>query len=300
MKVVLAGGSGFLGSALADALRARGDGVVILSRRPVAQALGSAIAWIPNGSIGPWAAEIDGADAVVNLAGEPLASKRWSGVQKRRIWDSRVLATRSLAAAIAAASQPPPVLVSASGVGFYPDSDDIVDETSPPGGSFLARLCVAWESEAQKVTNGVTRVVLLRTGVVLHRDGGALQKLMLPFKLGLGGPIGSGRQWWAWIHRDDWVRMALWAIDSHDVRGPLNVCAPEPAANREIARALASALKRPAFMPAPAAALRIVLGEMADEMLLASQRAVPRAARQHGFGWTFPELDAAMRDAVDG
>ena len=291
MKVVLAGGSGFLGSPLARALQARGDEVVILSRR-------SHVRWNPDGSIGPWAKEIDGAGAILNLAGEPLAGKRWTAQQKRRIWDSRVLATRSLAAAIEAASQPPRVMLSASGVGFYPDSNDTVDETSPAGGGFLARLCVAWESEARRAASASTRVVLLRTGVVLHRDGGALRKLLLPFKLGAGGPVGSGRQWWAWVHRDDYVRMVLWALDTAAIDGPLNVCAPEPARNHEVARALGRALNRPAFMPAPAAALRILLGEMADEMLLASQRAVPRAARQQGFAWTFPDLDAAMRDAV--
>jgi uncharacterized protein (TIGR01777 family) len=256
------------------------------------------VRWNPDGSIGAWAAAIDGADAVVNLAGEPLAGRRWTAQQKRRIWDSRVLATRSLAAAIHAAARPPRALISASGVGFYPDSSDTVDETSPAGGGFLARLCAAWEAEARKAESPSTRAVLLRTGVVLHRDGGALQKLLLPFRLGAGGPIGSGRQWWAWIHRDDYVRMTLWAIDTGGVRGPLNVCAPEPAQNRDVARALGRALNRPSFMPAPAAVLRIVLGEMADEMLLASQRAVPRAARQQGFTWTFSDLDAAMRDAV--
>ena len=291
MKIVLAGGSGFLGSALAQALRARGDEVAILSRR-------GGVTWNPDGTTGPWAAALDGADAVINLAGEPLAGKRWTAQQKRRIWDSRVLATRSLVGAITAAEHPPRVLISASGVGFYPDSSDAVDEDSPAGGGFLARLCVTWESEARKAESPATRVVRLRTGVVLDRGGGALQKLLLPFKLGAGGPIGSGRQWWAWIHRGDYVKMTLWAIDNEAVRGPINVCAPEPAQNRDIARALGRALKRPSFMPAPAAALRILLGEMADEMLLASQRAVPRVARQRGFTWTFPDLDAAMRDAV--
>jgi uncharacterized protein (TIGR01777 family) len=291
MRIVVAGGSGFLGGALTGALRARGDDVVVLSRRGHTE-------WVPDGSIGPWAREVDGADAIVNLAGEPLAGKRWSAQQKQRIVQSRVLATRSLAAAVRAAARPPRAFVSASGVGFYPDSDAIVDESSPAGTGFLARVCEQWEGEARAAASGQTRVVLLRTGVVLHRDGGALQKLLLPFKLGAGGPIGSGKQWWAWIHRDDWVRMTLWAIDQDAIAGPLNACAPEPARNREVARALGRALHRPAFMPAPAFALRLVLGEMADEMLLASQRAVPRAARQHGFSWAFADLDAAMRDAA--
>lgn len=291
MKVVLAGGSGFLGTALADALRARGDEVVILSRS-------SGVRWNPDGTTGPWARAIDGAAAVVNLAGEPLAGKRWTAAQKRRIVDSRVLATRSLASAILAAAATPPVLVSASGVGYYPDSDSIVDESAGPGSGFLSQVCVQWEAEARKAEPSGTRVVLLRTGVVLHRDGGALEKLLLPFKLGVGGPIGSGAQWWGWIHRDDWVRMTLWAIDTTAVRGAVNVCAPQPARNRDIARTLGRALRRPAFMPAPAFALRIALGEMADDMLLASQRAVAARAAANGFAWRFPELDAAIRAAV--
>lgn len=291
MKIVLAGGSGFLGSALQDAMRARGDDVVVLSR-------GSGVRWDPNGSVGPWAAALDGADAIVNLAGEPLAGKRWTETQKRRILQSRVLATRSLVAAVGAANRKPAVFVSASGVGFYPDSQEVVDESSPAGTGFLARVCVEWEAEARKAQSSDTRVVVLRTGVVLHRDGGALQKLLLPFKLGLGGPIGSGKQWWAWVHRDDYVRMALWAIDTQTASGPLNVCAPEPARNRDIGRALGRALHRPAIMPAPAFALRIALGEMADDMLLGSQRAVPKKARELGYLWTYTELDAAMNAAI--
>jgi uncharacterized protein (TIGR01777 family) len=189
-------------------------------------------------------------------------------------------------------------LISGSGVGFYPDSNTIVDETSPAGSSFLSRVCVAWEAEASRAESTGCRVVLLRTGVVLHRDGGAIQKLLLPFSLGLGGPVGSGSQWWAWIHRDDWVRMALWSIDVPQVRGPLNVCAPEPASNREIMRALGRAMGRPSLLPAPAPALKLIFGDMAGDMLLASQRAVPRAARDGGFAWTFPQLQPAMTDAV--
>lgn len=291
MKIVIAGGTGFLGGALTSALRSRGDEVAVLSRR-------AAPRWEPNGSTGPWASAIDGADAVVNLAGEPMAGRRWTDSQKRTLLDSRVLATRSLAAAIAGAARQPRVFVSASGVGFYPDSDAIVDETSGPGSGFLSRICAAWEREALKAASPATRVVLLRTGVVLHRDGGALEKLLPPFRLGAGGPLGSGAQWWAWIHRDDWVRMALWAIDTPAVAGALNVCAPEPAPNREIARAIGRALHRPAFLPAPAIALRLALGEMAGEMLLASQRAVPRRARELGFAWTWPELETAVSDAV--
>jgi uncharacterized protein (TIGR01777 family) len=291
VKVVIAGGSGFLGAALTSALRSRGDQVTVLSRR-------GQNAWTPDGGTGPWARVIDGADAIVNLAGEPLPDKRWTAAQKARILESRVRATRSLVEAIRAAALKPQVLISSSGVGIYPDSDAIVDETAAPGSGFLSRVCVEWESEALRAAESGCRVVLLRTGVVLHRDGGALAKLLLPFSLGLGGPIGSGTQWWGWIHRDDWVRMAVWALDTAGVSGPLNVCAPEPAMNRDVMRALGRALNRPAVLPTPAFALRLALGEMAGEMLLASQRAVPAAASARAFAWQFPELQRAMDDAV--
>lgn len=282
MTVAITGARGFLGTALTEALRARGDQVVALSRQ----------------AIDAWPREINGVDTVINLAGEPMAGRRWTDPQKRRIQDSRVRTTEHVAAAIRAASRPPRVLLSASGIGFYPDSDAVVDESSPAGDGFLSRVCVAWEGEARKAESAATRVVLLRSGVVFHRDGGALAQLRLPFSLGLGGPIGSGRQWWAWIHRDDWVQMVLWAIDTEVVRGPLNVCAPESSQVRDITRALGRALRRPAVLPAPAFALRLALGQMADDMLLASQRAVPRVARERGFVWTFPDLQAALNDAV--
>lgn len=291
MKIVIAGGSGFLGSALSDALKSRGDTVVVLSRR-------GATPWTPDGTIGPWAAHLDGADAIVNLAGEPLPDKRWTADQKTRILQSRVLATRSLVEAIRASSRRPSIFISGSGVGIYPDAEEPVDESSPPGSGFLARVCVAWESEALRADGPSCRVVLLRTGVVLHRSGGAIRKLILPFSLGAGGPIGSGAQWWGWIHLEDWVRMTIWALDTERLRGPLNVCAPEPERNRDIMKALGRSLHRPAVIPAPAFALRIALGDMAGEMLLASQRAVPRVARDGGFAWMFPALQPAMDDAV--
>jgi uncharacterized protein len=291
MKVVVAGGSGFLGSALVQALEGRGDAVTILSRR-------GPNAWTPDGTAGPWAAVLDGADAVVNLAGEPMADRRWTSAHKRRILESRVLSTRSIVEGIRAVSRQPPVLLNGSGVGFYPDSDAVVDEESAAGTEFLARVCLAWEAEARRAEQLQCRVVLLRSAVVLHRDGGALRKMLLPFRLGLGGPIGSGSQWWSWIHRADWVRLALWALDTKHVQGPTNVCAPEPARNREVMNALARSLRRPALLPAPAFALRLLMGDAADDMLLASQRAVPRVARENGFVWAFPDLQAAMDDAV--
>ena len=297
MKIVIAGGTGFLGSALTHALDLAGHEVVVLSRSAGTDSPGHAraVVWRPDGTAsGPWAREVDGADAIINLTGEPLPVKRWTAAQKKKLVDSRVRPTRSLAEAIRASSTPPRTLLSASGIGVYPHSDQIVDETSEPGAGFLQRLCVAWETEAQRAEGAGTRVVLLRSGVVMHREDGALPQLVPPFRFGAGGPLGNGRQWWAWIHRDDWVRMAAWALETEAVRGPLNVCAPEPAQQKAIARAVGRALHRPAFLPAPALALRLLLGEMAGEMLLASQRAIPRVAMDSGFSWTMKDLDATI------
>lgn len=301
MKIVIAGGTGFLGSALTSALDRAGHECVVLTRSAGTDAPGHAraVVWKPDGTAtGGWAREIDGADGVINLSGEPLPAKRWTPSQKAKLLSSRVLPTRSLVQAIAAAAVKPRVLLNASGIAFYADSDRLVDESAPAGTGFLQDLAVAWEGEARKAEALGTRVVLLRSGVVIHAEGGALPQLLPPFRFGVGGPLGNGRQYWAWIHRDDWVRMVVWALENEAVRGPLNVAAPEPAQQRDIARAIGRALHRPAFMPAPGIALELLLGEMAGEMLLASQRAVPRQARELGFTWTFPTLDAAIGDAV--
>lgn len=301
MKIVIAGGTGFLGSALASELDRAGHEVIVLTRSAGSDVPGRAraVVWKPDGSAtGSWVSALDDTDAVVNLTGEPLPAKRWHARQKQRLVDTRVLPTRSLVAAAAAVSRAPRALFNASGVGYYPDSDRIVDESAGPGDGFLGQLGVQWEGEALKAETLGTRVVLLRSGVVLHPEGGAIPELVPPFRYGVGGPLGSGRQWWAWIHRDDWVRMVMWAIARDDVRGPMNVCAPEPARQKDVARAIGRALHRPAWIPAPSIALRIIVGEMAREMLLASQRAVPRVARDGGFTWTFPDLDAAVSAAV--
>jgi uncharacterized protein (TIGR01777 family) len=301
MKIVVAGGTGFLGSALVDALDLAGHEVVVLTRSAGTESPGHAraVVWRPDGTAsGAWAPEIDGADAVVNLTGEPLPAKRWTPAQKRRLIQSRVMPTRSLVAAILGARQPPRTLLSGSGIGYYPDSDRIIDESAGPGTGFLSTICVAWETEARAAEAAGTRVVLLRSGVVLHRDGGALPQLLPPFRFGAGGPLGRGTQWWAWIHRDDWVRMAAWAIDTPEIAGPLNVCAPEPVQQKAIARAIGRAMRRPALLPAPSMALRLLLGEMAGEMLLASQRAIPAVALSRRFGWKLPELDAAIAREV--
>jgi len=255
----------------------------------------SHVTWTPNGQTGAWASAVDGAGAVVNLAGESIAAKRWSAAQKQRILDSRVQATRSLATAIREVASPPPVLISGSAVGYYgPLGDQPVAEDTGPGSDFLARVCVEWEREAAQAGDR-TRVVTVRTGVVLEKDGGALPEMLPPFKFGVGGPVGSGRQYWPWIHRDDWLELVRWAIATPAVKGAANATAPNPVTNAEFARALGRAMHRPAFMPAPAFALRMMLGEMADGLLLSGQRAIPAKATQSGFTFTYAHVDDALR-----
>jgi len=294
MRIVVAGGTGFLGAPLVSLLARDGHEVVVLTR-DARGSRGSLVTWTPNGETGSWASVVDRAGAVVNLAGESIAAKRWSAAQKQRILDSRVRATRSLATAIRDAASPPPVFVSGSAVGYYgPLGDQTVAEDAPAGSDFLAHVCVEWEREAVRAGNR-TRVVCVRTGLVLEKDGGALPQMLPPFKFGAGGPVGSGRQYWPWIHRDDWLGLVRWAIATPAVTGAINVTAPNPVTNAEFARALGRALHRPAFMPAPAFALRLLLGEMADALLLAGQRAVPAKATASGFTFKYARLDDALR-----
>ena len=297
MKIVIAGGTGFLGRPLARALAASHT-VVILSRQPTpppADGPARIVPWNPT-TTGAWAEEIDGAGAVINLAGTSIAGRRWSPAHKRRILDSRIDATRALADAIRAAAHPPHVFVSGSAVGYYgPLGDELVTEAHPAGRDFLAGVCAAWELEATRRARDATRVVCVRTGLVLDQHGGALPQMLLPFKIGAGGPLGSGRQYWPWIHRDDWVALVRWAIDTPSASGPVNATAPNPVTNAELSRALGRALHRPAFMPAPAFALRIALGEMADALLLSGQRAVPAKALELGFVFRHTQIDAALR-----
>ena len=297
MKVVIAGGTGFLGQALAHAVTAAGGEVVILTRGSSRAAAGSlrVVAWSPTGGSGSWAAELEDATAVVNLAGESIASRRWSDEHKRQILDSRVKATRALVAAVLAATRPPRTFISGSAVGYYgPRGDETVAEEQPAGTDFLAKVCQAWESEASSVEN-FARVVCVRTGLVLDRNGGALPQMLLPFKLGAGGPLGSGRQYWPWIHRDDWVALVRWTIDTSAVKGPVNATAPSPVTNAEFAKALGRAMHRPAFMPAPGFALRLAVGEMADPLLLSGQRAIPAKAQRLGFVFRHTQIDGALK-----
>jgi uncharacterized protein (TIGR01777 family) len=295
MRIVIAGGAGFLGRALTDRLRSRGDTVRVLSRRPAAR---EQVQWDPSDSSGAWTEEIAVADAVINLAGEPVDRGRWTPTRKAALVNSRIQATRAIAAALRA-RQSQATLLNASAVGFYGSrGSETLTEDSPPGDDFLARLCVAWETEAVTASPR-SRVVLLRTGLVLAADGGALARLLAPFRVGVGGPFGEGHQYWPWIHRDDWISLVLFAIDQSVVSGPLNLTAPQPVTNREFARVLGQVLHRPAVLPAPAFALRLALGEMADAMLLGGQRAVPARAQAAGFVFAYTDLAQALEQLTN-
>jgi uncharacterized protein len=294
MNIVISGGTGFLGRPLAEALARDGHQVVVLTRQASSPGPVRRVTWQPDGSIGPWAAEVDGAGAVINLAGESIAGRRWSTAHKNRVLESRVLVTKSLTEAIRRASPPPAVLISGSAVGYYGPLDDrVATEDTPAGHDFLASVCVKWETEAMQVSS-LIRVVCLRTGLVLERDGGALPPMLTPFWFGAGGPVGSGRQFWPWIHRQDWIDLVRFAVANRACIGPMNATAPHPVMNREFAKALGRAMHRPAFMPAPEVALKLMMGEMAEALVLSGQRAIPEKAKRLGFTFTYDTLDAAL------
>jgi uncharacterized protein (TIGR01777 family) len=290
MTIVIAGGTGFLGSPLVAAWRADGHRVIVLTRRPPRDA--DEFTWTPGGEAA-WKGVVDGVDAVVNLAGESIAGGRWTAARKRAIRDSRLVATRALAEAIQSARRPPRVLLSGSAVGIYGTGPDSATEETPPGTDFLADVCRAWEAEARRAEPSC-RVVLLRTGLVLERDGGALPQMALPFRFFAGGPVGSGAQYVSWIHRADWVAMVRWALLAPTVSGPLNLTAPVPVTNAEFSCALGRAMRRPSIVPLPAFALRLVLGEMADALLLEGQRVLPAKASQLGFTFRYEDVQAAL------
>lgn len=299
MKIAIAGGSGFLGEPLTRRLVARGDDVAVLSRNPAKVEAGRGVAWDPAKPDGAWADEVAGADAVINLAGENIGDGRWSEERKRRMIASRLDSTGALVAAMRRNPAKKRTILNASAVGFYGHrGDETVDESAPRGEGFLADLVERWELAA-RAAEPLGRLVILRFGVVLARDGGALKKMWLPFKLGVGGPIGNGRQWMSWIDRDDAIRVVEWALDNENARGVYNVTSPVPLTGRDFARALGRAMHRPSFMPAPAFALRIAFGQLANEVLLAGQRVVPSRLLAEGFTFSNPALDDALARIVE-
>ncbi|HET9270078.1 MAG TPA: TIGR01777 family oxidoreductase [Vicinamibacterales bacterium] len=303
MRIVIAGGSGFLGRALSEHLVGRQHEVVILTRSGAVSARtgARAVSWQPDGSANPgtWAKEIDGAAAIVNLTGAGMADKRWTRRRKDELRQSRVQPTRSLVAAIRAASVRPATFVQGSAVGFYgPSHDEVIDESFPPGQDFLGQLAVSWEAEAHPVAALGCRLVILRSGVVLARGGGMLEKVMPPFQFFVGGPIASGRQYLSWIHLADWVALVTWVLETSSVSGPVNAASPTPVTNADFSRALGRALRRPSWLRVPGFALRLIFGEMANDMLLAGQRVVPRRALEAGFAFKHPDIDSALNSAL--
>jgi uncharacterized protein (TIGR01777 family) len=297
-RIAVAGGSGFIGEPLVRRLLARGDDVAVLTRNPSRVRAGRAVAWNPP-SQGRWSDEAANADAVINLAGENVGGGRWTAERKKRIMESRAAATSALVEAMSRKPSQSRALISASATGFYGDrGDESLDENSPLGSGFLAGVTKRWE-ELARGADAFARVVILRFGVVLANDGGALAKLLLPFRLGAGGPMGSGQQWMPWIDRDDILRIIEWSIDRGTTRGTYNATAPNPARNRDFSRTLGRVLHRPAFIPAPAVALRLALGsEMANEMLLGGQRVFPKHAQDEGFEFAYSNLEVALEHAL--
>jgi len=296
MHIVVSGGSGFLGRALEQVLTSRGDRVSVLTRRARGDRP-TDIEWTPNGEVGPWANALSGVDVVVNLAGEGMADARWTDRRKAALLDSRLKATSSLVKAVQQAPNGPRVFVSASGVGYYgPRGNEPIREDTPAGSDFVAGMAAAWEAAARPAAD-VGRLVLLRTGLVLGREG-ALAKMRLPFSLGLGGRLGSGRQWMPWIHVDDWAALTAALITDPQADGAFNLTAPQPATNADFTRALGRALHRPAVIPVPGFALRLALGEMAD-LLLTGQRAVPAKAQALGYVFRYPALADALAAVLD-
>lgn len=298
MNIVLAGGSGFIGRHLARLLTGAGHCVVVLTRGGKAASPGAKTVVWDGGSRGDWESAIDGCDAVINLAGAGVADRLWTRSYREKLVSSRLDSTRALVDAMARASVKPKVFVSASAVGFYGDRvEDSLDEGSSQGRGFLADLCARWEAEASRAESVGVRTVIARVGVVLGRDGGALPKMLTPFKLALGGRLGCGRQWMPWIHVADVAGLIAAAVDDEAYRGVVNAVAPEAVRNMEFTRALGRALHRPTPFPVPAPLLRLGLGEMSG-ILLASQRVRPAAALAKGYRFRFPDIESALQDLV--
>lgn len=292
MRIIISGASGFVGTALAGQLRRRGFEVTALVRRTPSDP-GAEAFWDPaRGELD--AGVVSGADAIINLNGRSISQGRWTTRVKDELRSSRLDATRTIIAAIGRAASPPPLLINASATGFYGDrGDEALDEDSSPGTGFLADLARDWEAAALEARSDTTRVVLIRLGMILG-NGGALGKMLTPFKLGFGGPMGSGRQWWPWIAMDDVLGAVGHVLDHRGIRGPVNLVAPDAVTSKGFARSLGEHLGIPAIVPAPAFAVRLALGEMADALLLSSTRATPKVLEESGYRFKAPTLARAF------
>ncbi len=299
MKIVIAGGTGFIGKTLVSRLKSQGHEIILLSRgdQPSVDSNIRFCQW-DGRTVGAWANELEAGDAVINLAGAAIAEKLWTQKQKEILLDSRVHATRAIIHAIEKLTRKPKVLINASAIGYYgnvPDGD--ITEISPKGRGFLADVCDRWEKEARGAEKFGVRTVLLRTGIVLGKEGGALARMIPAFQFFVGGPFGSGKQWVSWIHREDVVGILLFALENHAISGPINATAPNPLTLRDFCCALGKVLNRPSWLPISSSFLKIMLGEM-SEMLLGGQKAIPLKLLGHHFSFRFPDLPAALIDIL--
>jgi len=295
MKLVITGGTGFIGSALCARLLELGHSLILFTRAPAPAAASADKKWLTwkPGSSGSWEQAIEGVDGVINLAGEPIA-RRWTEKQKEKIASSRIDTTRALVTTIAKAKEKPKFLINASAVGYYgPRGNETFTEEAGPGSDFLSRVCSAWENEAKRAEDYGARVITLRTGIVLGKGGGALARMLLPFKLFVGGPLGSGAQWMSWIQLEDVIGLILFLLEHPDARGAINVTAPNSVTMNEFCKSLGDVLNRPSWAPVPTFALRLLLGEMAD-MLLTGQRVLPAQAQKLGYTFKYPTLREAL------
>lgn len=295
-RLLLTGGSGLLGRSLAPSLKARGFEVSRLVREQAHSS--DQIHWDPARPLAPEA--VSGFDAVIHLAGESVVG-RWTSAKKTKIRDSRVGGTRTLTHALAKAAKRPRVFISASAIGYYGDrADEVLNEKSSPGAGFLADVCREWEAADQPAVDAGIRTVQIRTGVVLSSDGGALQKMLPPFRIGVGGSVGSGRQWMSWIHIQDWVGAVHHILKNDLLQGPVNMVAPRPVQNSEFTETLASVLSRPAIFPVPAFAIKMLFGQMGEEVLLASQRVEPARLVTSGYPFQCSDLRKALETVLKG
>jgi uncharacterized protein (TIGR01777 family) len=304
MKVAITGATGFVGSHLVERLQKEGHQVVVFTRNPThaervfpKSAFPSVeiVAYTPTES-GDWQGAVSGCDGVVNLAGEPI-SERWTPAHKQSILNSRKLGTRKIVEAISQANPKPQVLVNSSAIGYYGTSETATfDETSPPGNDFLAQVCQEWESEAEKVKSAGVRLVILRTGIVLGL-GGAIAKMLMPFKLFAGGPVGTGRQWFSWIHRDDLVNLIIQALTQPTIEGTFNATAPNPVRMSELSTTMGQVLNRPSWLPVPAFALEVLLGDGA-QVVLEGQQVLPKRTQSIGFQYQYPTVRQALEQVL--